>query len=147
MLRDLPAGAKIGILSASVSSGTPFLCCFFLLSLFSAGLRSAAGDLTDAPGCSSARLGATAAPASAVTYLIQKPAPLQGGFLCSSFELFTRLELVTSSLPRKCSTTELKQHFLIKSDAKVHKKNEKTKKLYDFREKFLPLLAVNNLNQ
>ena len=27
-----------------------------------------------------------------------------------SFELLTRLELVTSSLPRKCSTTELQQH-------------------------------------
>ena len=29
-----------------------------------------------------------------------------------SSELFTRLELVTSSLPRKCSTTELKQQLL-----------------------------------
>ena len=28
-------------------------------------------------------------------------------------ELFTRLELVTSSLPRKCSTTELKQQFFL----------------------------------
>ena len=27
-------------------------------------------------------------------------------------ELLTRIELVTSSLPRKCSTTELQQHFL-----------------------------------
>ncbi len=62
-------------------------------------------------------------------------------------ELSMRLELTTSSLPRKCSTTELRQHSLLKSGAKVHKKNEKTKKLYDFREKFLPLLAVNNLNQ
>ena len=36
-----------------------------------------------------------------------------------SFELLTRLELVTSSLPRKCSTTELQQHFCVKSRAKV----------------------------
>ena len=31
------------------------------------------------------------------------------------FELLTRLELVTSSLPRKCSTTELQQHFVLKA--------------------------------
>ena len=36
-----------------------------------------------------------------------------------SFELLTRLELVTSSLPRKCSTTELQQHCCVKSRAKV----------------------------
>ena len=39
----------------------------------------------------------------------------------SCFELLTRLELVTSSLPRKCSTTELQQHSLRICDAKVHK--------------------------
>ena len=32
-------------------------------------------------------------------------------FICFCFELLTRIELVTSSLPRKCSTTELQQHF------------------------------------
>ena len=31
-------------------------------------------------------------------------------FVCL-MELLTRIELVTSSLPRKCSTTELQQHF------------------------------------
>ena len=36
-----------------------------------------------------------------------------------NFELFPRIELGTSSLPRKCSTTELKQHLLPKSVAKV----------------------------
>ena len=36
-----------------------------------------------------------------------------------SFELLTRLELVTSSLPRKCSTTELQQQLSAKSRAKV----------------------------
>ena len=35
------------------------------------------------------------------------------------FELLTRLELVTSSLPRKCSTTELQQQLSAKSEAKV----------------------------
>ena len=34
-------------------------------------------------------------------------------------ELLTRLELVTSSLPRKCSTTELQQQLSAKSRAKV----------------------------
>ena len=62
-------------------------------------------------------------------------------------ELSMRLELTTSSLPRKCSTTELRQHSLFKSDAKVHKKNEKTKKLCDFHNIFLPLLANNRLNR
>ena len=45
-----------------------------------------------------------------------------------SFELLTRLELVTSSLPRKCSTTELQQHFTLSSGAKVGNKFESTKK-------------------
>ena len=36
-----------------------------------------------------------------------------------SFELLTRIELVTSSLPRKCSTTELQQQLAIKSGAKI----------------------------
>ena len=36
-----------------------------------------------------------------------------------SLELLTRLELVTSSLPRKCSTTELQQQLSAKSRAKV----------------------------
>ena len=59
-----------------------------------------------------------------------KPTPLplitnatqSGGILVIYFdfsELLTRLELVTSSLPRKCSTTELQQHFCAKSRAKV----------------------------
>ena len=39
-----------------------------------------------------------------------------------SFELLTRLELVTSSLPRKCSTPELQQQLLSKSGAKVENK-------------------------
>ena len=43
-------------------------------------------------------------------------------------ELLTRLELVTSSLPRKCSTTELQQHFTLSSGAKVGNKFESTKK-------------------
>ena len=38
-----------------------------------------------------------------------------------NFELFPRIELGTSSLPRKCSTTELKQHLLPKSEAKVQR--------------------------
>ena len=46
-------------------------------------------------------------------------------------ELLTRLELVTSSLPRKCSTTELQQQLLHWSGAKVRKKNETTKKIAD----------------
>ena len=33
--------------------------------------------------------------------------------LCTKVELLTRIELVTSSLPRKCSTTELQQHLYI----------------------------------
>ena len=32
----------------------------------------------------------------------------------SSSELLTRIELVTSSLPRKCSTTELQQHVMFR---------------------------------
>ena len=40
------------------------------------------------------------------------------------FELFPRIELGTSSLPRKCSTTELKQHLLPKSGTKVQKRVE-----------------------
>ncbi len=44
------------------------------------------------------------------------------------FELLTRLELVTSSLPRKCSTTELQQHLTLSSGAKVENKFESTKK-------------------
>ena len=37
-----------------------------------------------------------------------------------SFELLTRLELVTSSLPRKCSTTELQQRLLLKAGQKYN---------------------------
>ena len=40
-------------------------------------------------------------------------------FCIVCFELFPRIELGTSSLPRKCSTTELKQHLLPKSGTKV----------------------------
>ena len=43
-------------------------------------------------------------------------------------ELLTRLELVTSSLPRKCSTTELQQQLCsLKAVAKVRKKIESAK--------------------
>ena len=47
-------------------------------------------------------------------------------------ELLTRLELVTSSLPRKCSTTELQQHSSLKCDAKVGNKIESTKNFASF---------------
>ena len=57
-----------------------------------------------------------------------------------SFELLTRLELVTSSLPRKCSTTELQQPLTHLSGAKVENKIESTKKyalfLHFLHEKF-----------
>ena len=35
-------------------------------------------------------------------------------------ELLTRIELVTSSLPRKCSTTELQQHSLKRDKSRNH---------------------------
>ena len=44
------------------------------------------------------------------------------------FELLIRLELTTSSLPRKCSTTELQQPLTHLSGAKVENKIESTKK-------------------
>ena len=40
----------------------------------------------------------------------------------SFFELLMRIELTTSSLPRKCSTPELQQQLLSKSGAKVENK-------------------------
>ena len=43
-------------------------------------------------------------------------------------ELLIRLELTTSSLPRKCSTTELQQPLTLLSGAKVENKIESTKK-------------------
>ena len=49
----------------------------------------------------------------------QKKVKLSFHLLIVCFELFPRIELGTSSLPRKCSTTELKQHLLPKSEAKV----------------------------
>ena len=58
-----------------------------------------------------------------------------------------RLELTTSSLPRKCSTTELRQPFALSSGAKVRKKNEKTKKMCDFPDYFLSLLTNYNQKQ
>ena len=48
----------------------------------------------------------------------QQTLPL--GSACIAFELLTRLELVTSSLPRKCSTTELQQHFVLKAGQKYN---------------------------
>ena len=48
-----------------------------------------------------------------------KQQTLPFGSACIAFELLTRLELVTSSLPRKCSTTELQQQLSAKSRAKV----------------------------
>ena len=72
-----------------------------------------------------------------------KNAALTGGI---RFELSMRLELTTSSLPRKCSTTELRQHFPHSSGAKVHKKNEMTKKKHDFPDFFLSLLPDYNKN-
>ena len=44
------------------------------------------------------------------------------------FELLMRLVLTTSSLPRKCSTTELQQPLTLLSGAKVENKIESTKK-------------------
>ena len=49
----------------------------------------------------------------------QKKVKLSFHLLIVCFELFPRIELGTSSLPRKCSTTELKQHLLPKSGTKV----------------------------
>ena len=57
----------------------------------------------------------------------------------SRFELLTRLELVTSSLPRKCSTTELQQPLTLSSGAKVENKIESTKK----SDLFLHFLCKN----
>ena len=51
----------------------------------------------------------------------QKKVKLSFHLLVVCFELFPRIELGTSSLPRKCSTTELKQHLLPKSEAKVQR--------------------------
>ena len=51
----------------------------------------------------------------------QQTPPFRVAFVfifCS--ELLTRLELVTSSLPRKCSTTELQQHFALKARQKYN---------------------------
>ena len=53
--------------------------------------------------------------------LKQKKVKLSFHLLIVCFELFPRIELGTSSLPRKCSTTELKQHLLPKSEAKVQR--------------------------
>ena len=51
----------------------------------------------------------------------KKKVKLSFHLLIVCFELFPRIELGTSSLPRKCSTTELKQHLLPKSEAKVQR--------------------------
>ncbi len=56
-------------------------------------------------------------------------------------ELLTRLELVTSSLPRKCSTTELQQQlFLFRVVQKYARKLKRPKKCAIFSEYFLSLL-------
>ncbi len=55
-------------------------------------------------------------------------------------ELLTRLELVTSSLPRKCSTTELQQQLLHFSGAKVIQK-KLLAKLFDL---FWIFFAINS---
>ena len=50
--------------------------------------------------------------------------PPNGGTCFKFIELLIRLELTTSSLPRKCSTTELQQHYFhtpLKECTKVHK--------------------------
>ena len=52
----------------------------------------------------------------------------------SSFELLTRLELVTSSLPRKCSTTELQQQLTLIERCKSRQEN---RNLQTFRLFFL----------
>ena len=53
--------------------------------------------------------------------LQQKKVKLSFHLLIVCIELFPRIELGTSSLPRKCSTTELKQHLLPKSGTKVQR--------------------------
>ena len=50
-----------------------------------------------------------------------------------------RIELTTSSLPRKCSTTELQQPLTLSSGAKVENKIESTKK----SDLFLHFLCKN----
>ena len=71
-------------------------------------------------------------------------------------ELLTRLELVTSSLPRKCSTTELQQHLCLKARAKValffifakfdSKKFMVLHKKGVARSRATPIILVVNLN-
>ena len=60
-------------------------------------------------------------------------------FCIVCFELFPRIELGTSSLPRKCSTTELKQHLLPKSEAKVQRVFLLCNFLVLFFQKYIPL--------
>ena len=67
----------------------------------------------------------------------------------SCFELLTRIELVTSSLPRKCSTTELQQHFPLFAGANVSNYSQSTKKICE-NFIFISYLAAPNtktLNQ
>ena len=47
-------------------------------------------------------------------------------------ELLMRIELTTSSLPRKCSTPELQQHLAHLSGAKIGNKFESTKNIAIF---------------
>ena len=62
--------------------------------------------------------------------------------LGSSFsELLTRLELVTSSLPRKCSTTELQQHSSLRVVQKYIRILKRPNKNAFFRDKFLERAA------
>ena len=73
-----------------------------------------------------------------------------------SLELLTRIELVTSSLPRKCSTTELQQHLCLKARAKValffifakfdSKKFMVLHKKGVARSRATPIILVVNLN-
>ena len=56
-------------------------------------------------------------------------------------ELLTRLELVTSSLPRKCSTTELQQHSSLRVVQKYIRILKRPNKNAFFRDKFLERAA------
>ena len=66
------------------------------------------------------------------------------------FELLMRLELTTSSLPRKCSTTELQQPLTLLSGAKVENKIESTKKYalflhFSAKNYFIPSPTITTL--
>ena len=63
--------------------------------------------------------------------------------MTSYSELLIRLELTTSSLPRKCSTTELQQHYSHSFRERVHKSTQDFLICKFFSKKNIPSIQNN----